>query len=67
MQKQHTAGLVLARGGSKGIPLKNLQKIGNRTLLDISLTTIKNAKIFDSIWLSTDHDLIAKEALKRTN
>jgi CMP-N-acetylneuraminic acid synthetase len=29
----HIAGLVLARGGSKGIPLKNLQKVNGKPLL----------------------------------
>lgn len=67
MQKQHTVALVLVRGGSKGIPLKNLQKIGNRTLLHVSLDVIKEAKTFSSIWVSTDHDLIAQEASKRNS
>lgn len=65
MQKQHIAALVLARGGSKGIPLKNLQKIDNQSLINISLTAIKGTGIFDAIWLSTDHDLIARIAMKR--
>lgn len=65
LQDKHTAALVLARGGSKGIPLKNLQKVGNRTLVQISLDTIKSVKLFDSIWVSTDHHLIAEEAFKR--
>ncbi len=29
----HVAGLVLARGGSKGIPLKNLQLLDGKPLL----------------------------------
>lgn len=55
--------LVLARGGSKGIPLKNLAKLNGRTLLSRSLEAIKQADIVNEVWVSTDHDLIAKEAI----
>lgn len=56
--------LILARGGSKGIKLKNIQKIDGVTLLGISLTEIQRAGIFESIWVSTDHEEIAMEAEK---
>lgn len=55
-------GLILARGGSKGIPLKNIQRIDGVTLLGIALTALQQSKIFQSIWVSTDHPLIAEEA-----
>lgn len=58
------AALILARGGSKGIKLKNIQKIDDKTLLGISLTEIQHAGVFESVWVSTDHDEIAKEAEK---
>lgn len=56
--------LILARGGSKGIKLKNIQKINGVTLLGISLTEIQRSKLFESIWVSTDHEDIALEAEK---
>lgn len=56
--------LVLARGGSKGIPLKNLAKIGTDTLLGRTLKTIFNSKIFADVWVSTDSTDIASEAIK---
>lgn len=56
--------LILARGGSKGIKLKNIQKIDGVTLLGISLTEIQRAGIFESIWVSTDNGDIAAEAHK---
>lgn len=56
--------LILARGGSKGIKMKNIQMIDGTTLLGISLKEIQKAEIFKSIWVSTDHDEIAKEGLK---
>lgn len=54
--------LILARGGSKGIHLKNIQKIDGVSLLGISLTALQRAKRFETIWVSTDHQQIADEA-----
>jgi hypothetical protein len=60
--------LILARGGSKGIKLKNIQRIDNISLLGISLTALQQCtKCFDSIWISTDHELIAEEAERCKN
>lgn len=56
--------LILARGGSKGIKLKNIQRIDGVSLLGISLTAIQEVKRFNSIWVSTDHAAIAEEAEK---
>jgi len=39
-KEQHVAALILARGGSKGIPQKNLAKINGTTLLKRSLMAI---------------------------
>lgn len=55
-------GLILARGGSKGIPLKNIQRIDGVSLLGIALTALQQSNIFQTIWVSTDHPLIAEEA-----
>lgn len=56
--------LILARGGSKGIKLKNIQRIDGISLLGISLTALQEVKRFSSIWVSTDHEDIAEEAEK---
>lgn len=56
--------LILARGGSKGIKLKNIQQIDGVTLLGIALTEIQQTSLFESIWVSTDHEDIALEAEK---
>lgn len=56
------AGLILARGGSKGIPKKNLAKVGNLTLLGRSLKSINEFGRFSSVWVSTDDKEIAEEA-----
>lgn len=54
--------LILARGGSKGVKLKNIQRIDGVSLLGISLTELQRSKRFSSIWVSTDHADIAEEA-----
>ena len=56
----HMAGLILARGGSKGILLKNLAPLGSRPLISWSLQTMQEFGKFDSIWVSTDHEGIAE-------
>lgn len=63
-QGKHIALLILARGGSKGIPLKNLAKINDKTLLEITLNEVKLIQGISSVWVSTDHPNIAKEGSK---
>lgn len=57
------AVLILARGGSKGLRLKNLQKVGGTSLLSRTIQTAKAAGFYD-ITVSTDHPLIALETVK---
>lgn len=55
--------LILARGGSKGIPLKNLATVAGISLLGRALRIIHNCRnCFDEVWVSTDNELIALEA-----
>ncbi|MBX7146185.1 MAG: acylneuraminate cytidylyltransferase family protein [Alphaproteobacteria bacterium] len=56
--------VIPARGGSKGIPYKNLQKIGNISLIGHSANVAKKLKWIDRIVLSTDDQKIADEGLK---
>ncbi|XP_067127360.1 N-acylneuraminate cytidylyltransferase A [Centruroides vittatus] len=58
----HTAGLVLARGGSKGIPKKNVRLLSGIPLLVWVLRPMIDCKKFQSIWVSTDDDDIAQIA-----
>ena len=56
--------VVPARGGSKGIILKNLRTIQGIPLLGIVGNIIKKIKIFDRSIVSTDHNKIAKVAIE---
>merc|ERR1712154_246934 len=60
MGDTHMAGLVLARGGSKGIPLKNIAPLGCKPLVAWCLQSMQEFGKFDSIWVSTDHQAIAE-------
>ncbi len=56
--------VIPARGGSKGIRLKNLKKIKGKSLVRITSEFIKKCKFFDYAVLSTDHNKISSEAKK---
>ena len=58
--------LVPARGGSKGIKLKNLKKINNKTLIKIASEFIDKLEYVDEKVLSTDHKSIIKEGKKNS-
>jgi len=50
---------VPARGGSKGVPGKNVRPLAGRTLLDYTASAARDSGVLDRIVLSTDTDEIA--------
>jgi CMP-N,N'-diacetyllegionaminic acid synthase len=56
--------VVPARGGSKGIPLKNLREVGGRNLLAHVGSVIREVPEIDRAVVSTDYPAIAREAEK---
>jgi CMP-N,N'-diacetyllegionaminic acid synthase len=54
-------GLVPARGGSKGIPDKNIRLLAGRTLLAYAARASTESGVIDRTVLSTDSDRIAEE------
>ncbi|WDI32482.1 acylneuraminate cytidylyltransferase [Hyphococcus flavus] len=54
--------IIPARGGSKGIPGKNLQLITGDTLLGRTINSAKGATRLSDIYVSTDDPAIAAEA-----
>lgn len=52
--------LIPARGGSKGIPRKNLQLLGEYPLIVHSILDTKESKLIDSVYVSTDDSEIAE-------
>lgn len=51
--------IVPARGGSKGIPMKNIILIQGKPLLEYTAKSARNSKYIDRIILSTDDETIA--------
>jgi CMP-N,N'-diacetyllegionaminic acid synthase len=55
--------VVPARGGSKGLPGKNLADLGGRPLLAWTADAARRCSVLDRVVLSTDDDLIAQAGL----
>ncbi len=56
--------MIPARAGSKGIKNKNLQMIGNKTLVEISIEVAKLSNKFDRIIVSSDSTEILQIATR---
>lgn len=52
-------GLILARGGSKGLPGKNLRPLRGKPLLGWTVDAAKQSSLLDALILSTDAEDIA--------
>jgi CMP-N,N'-diacetyllegionaminic acid synthase len=55
-------GLITARGGSKGIPGKNIKPLLGKPLIAYTIDAAKDAGVFDRVILSTDDEEIAAVA-----
>jgi CMP-N-acetylneuraminic acid synthetase len=62
--KKNIIALVPLRGGSKGIPKKNIKKIFGKPLCAWVLEAAINAKEISQIYVSTDSIEIAEEVIK---
>ena len=58
-------GVVTARGGSKGLPGKNLRPLAGKPLLAHTIDTARESRAFDRLVLSTDDAAIADAARAR--
>lgn len=56
-------GLVPARGGSKGIPGKNLRQVGGKSLVARAVESGLGSRLVGRVLLSTDSEAIAEEGL----
>lgn len=60
---RHVA-IIPCRANSKSIPNKNLQKIGNKSLVNLAVEGAKEAAMFHKIVISTDMPTIMEEYAK---
>jgi N-acylneuraminate cytidylyltransferase len=58
----NTACVILARGGSKGVPGKNLRSVGGVSLIGRAARAGRASSRVDSVYVSTDDAAIAAEA-----
>tara|TARA_R110000851_G_scaffold165116_1_gene309605 strand:+ start:472 stop:1191 length:720 start_codon:yes stop_codon:yes gene_type:complete len=54
--------LIPARGGSKGVPRKNIRNLAGRPLISYSIAACKRSSLIDRVVVSTDDEEIAKIA-----
>ncbi len=56
--------IIPARGGSKGVPRKNVRFLGDKPLIAHSILDAKEAKLVDKVYVSTDDPEIAEVSSK---
>ena len=61
---QKILAVVPARGGSKGLPLKNLRKLKGKPLIGLVADVVREVPIIDRTVVSTDHAEIAAAAVR---
>lgn len=57
-------GVITARGGSKGIPGKNVKPLGGKPLIAYTIQAAKKSKLISHLIVSTDDEKIATIALE---
>ena len=57
-QKNKILCVLQVRGGSKGVPKKNIRKVNGKPLMTWTIESAKKSNVFDSIWVSSDSDEI---------
>jgi N-acylneuraminate cytidylyltransferase len=56
--------IIPARGGSKGLPKKNIKVLGDKPLIGWSINSAKQSQLIDKVIVSSDSDEILKIAAK---
>ena len=62
--KNRRIAIIPARGGSKGVPGKNLRVVEGQTLLARAIAVAREADLFDRVYVSTDSDDYIDEAAR---
>ena len=63
-KQKKTLCIIPARGGSKGLKGKNIQKVAGKPLIFYPIKSAIKSEVCDNIFVSTDDEKIAKEAIK---
>ena len=62
INKKRVLGIIPARGGSKGIPRKNIINFNSKPLISWTIETAKKSKYIDSLFLSSEDQEIINVA-----
>lgn len=54
--------IIPARGGSKGVPRKNVKKVGGYPIIARAIRACQQSGKIDQVWVTTDNDEIAEVA-----
>ena len=63
-QKNKILCILQVRGGSKGVPKKNIREVNGKPLMTWTIESAKKSGIFESIWVSSDSDEILEVGRK---
>ncbi len=63
-QKNKILCVLQVRGGSKGVPKKNIREVNGKPLMNWTIESAKKSGIFESIWVSSDSDEILEVGRK---
>ena len=63
-KNKRIVGIIPARGGSKGLPGKNIKSINGKPLINWTIDTANRSKLLDYFFVSTDDEDIKKVALE---
>ncbi|MFQ5661953.1 MAG: cytidylyltransferase domain-containing protein [Candidatus Paceibacteria bacterium] len=63
-KKQKILAVITARGGSKGIPRKNIKELGGKPLISYTIEAAKKSSLISHLIVSTDDKEIAEIAKK---
>ena len=56
--------VLQVRGGSKGVPKKNIREVNGKPLMTWTIESAKKSGVFDGIWVSSDSDEILEVGIK---
>ena len=62
ISKKETVAVIPARGGSKGVPRKNIRALGGKPLIAYAIETARASSLIDRVIVSTDDQEIASIA-----
>ena len=63
MSRDKVIAIIPARGGSKGVPRKNVRLLNGRPVIDYVIEAARSAQTVDHVVVSTDNEEIAEVAV----